>query len=901
MWLKSGINKLLWDPKKSKKLSQTKEYFWYWVGDILDWKKEEYTNEYGLKIDYIQSCLDMIFSWSLTDGWFIYAWFNTQDNGSHRFDLVEKSPLYEKNITHKERVLYYDKEFINTMWPYFMKSKVKNIIELWPWSWEKFPEYRHKWIKEYDEFRPINTPHIHKNQKKYYALDISAQSIENTSKNYWSRDMELLSWVIGDFFEWWELPWKLENQWFVFLWWSIGNFPIRKIKELLKHMQSNQRWYSTPALISYFSAPEKNKLTPEEYQNKILELKATYGDPDTNNPYYDQETHRAINDFIMGGFQALWLPIDKLELVVEYDESPMPWTPAKIEVGVKILEDFSVKIGHRSYHGSKWHTLRAIQSQRFSLQDWKEILDKSWWIVKENFDNDGVWALLIKSKIGYHNKFKTEKHSLVSMALLSLLTASTVMGRNMISEKSTREKLERISLNDLRDKKITVSTYNNYDELDLQQREEWMNKTSLNVYHSIDIRYWSWSFGQDDMIEFIKDDLSQQENLSIFGYSGYYKVDVIEYADMFVSKHKRYLEKMWINTTPYANKFKVPDVKFKNVINCTWKEKSFNEFKIILRWWFGWTTDVSWYKSALGRYQTRFWDIYDLWTFNNISGIPPSMDMWDPIREQKSNYIYAAPFNENTEDSRDTQYEYTIDYAKIVAYDYFEQSRPVTREIINQFYKMFMWAPSTHYVESKSREYYKYNDRDYGYEFEIWNTIRELIIKDLVNTGMIYKIEAWDYFWILDYIVWFHAKYKNIFPSKWVSFMRPYEKFYHHFQAFSNTVSSWEKLGMSTISHQERKKYNFQYLGSYTTLDWKDYDVGVVEINDKPYIAVRDKNKRDIFYEDKEKIYENDYYIGYEWLLVAKEYLKLQRKFWFVAKYLPPAEEFTNWENGFRF
>jgi hypothetical protein len=46
--------------------------------------------------------------------------------------LVEKSSLYEKNITHRERVLYYDKGFTNAIWPYFIKEKIQNIIELGP-------------------------------------------------------------------------------------------------------------------------------------------------------------------------------------------------------------------------------------------------------------------------------------------------------------------------------------------------------------------------------------------------------------------------------------------------------------------------------------------------------------------------------------------------------------------------------------------------------------------------------------------------------------------------------------------------------------------------------------------------------------------------------------------------
>lgn len=443
MTLKQSINKILSkNPYKSDKLSDTKSYFGYFISDVLDWKIEKPVNEYGLEMDYIRKCIDELFSWKTSDWWFLYVRDNWEDNWSRRFDLVEKSSLYEKNITHRERVLYYDKGFTNTIWPYFIKEKIQNIIELGPWSWEKFPEYWHKWIKDNNQSRSIKVPSFKKEEKSYYAMDISPQSINNTKENYESRWITLSNWVTWDFFNGWELPRNIDNQWYVFLWWSIGNFDKKKIIELLKRMAPNSRLHSVPALVTYFSAPDKLNLNAEEYQNKILELKAAYWDPDTNNPYYSVETHHAINDFIMWGFKALWIPTENLELVVEYQESVSPWFPASIKVWAKILQSFDIREWYRTYTGHKWHNLRAIQSQRFSEQDWQIILKDSDFRLKKNFDNDWVSAMLIQSKLWYNSSFKKERNYIISLALLSLLSSWLLFTKSMVQDKKVHQKIQ---------------------------------------------------------------------------------------------------------------------------------------------------------------------------------------------------------------------------------------------------------------------------------------------------------------------------------------------------------------------------------------------------------------------------------------------------------------------------
>lgn len=404
-----------------------------------DGTNQEDKNNYWLKIEYVQKCLDVLLrDGKISDWWFLYARSKWEENGSHKFDVVEQSASYEKNITEKEKNLYKRKDLISNIWPYFHSDKIKNLIELWPWAGGKFLSYRRESDPHFQAFKK----NYSENNKNYYAMDISAQSIQDTSENFDKFWVTMWWWVVWDFFGEWELPRNIDNQWYVFLWWSIGNFDKKKIIELLKRMAPNSRLSSVPALITYFSAPDKLNLDTEEYQNKILELKAAYGDSDTNNPYYSIETHHAINDFIMWGFKALWIPTENLELVVEYQESVSPGFPASIKVWAKILQSFDIREWYRTYTGHKWHNLRAIQSQRFSEQDWQIILKESDFRLKKNFDNDGVSAMLIQSKIWYNSSFKIERNYIISLALVSLLSSWLLFTKSMVQDKKVHQKIQ---------------------------------------------------------------------------------------------------------------------------------------------------------------------------------------------------------------------------------------------------------------------------------------------------------------------------------------------------------------------------------------------------------------------------------------------------------------------------
>ncbi|MEI7563282.1 MAG: hypothetical protein WCJ39_06615 [bacterium] len=52
-------------------------------------------------------------------------------------------------------------------------------------------------------------------------------------------------------------------------------------------------------MITYFTAPDKKKLSTERYADEVQKIKATYGDPDKNNPFYNASANTAMKDFVL--------------------------------------------------------------------------------------------------------------------------------------------------------------------------------------------------------------------------------------------------------------------------------------------------------------------------------------------------------------------------------------------------------------------------------------------------------------------------------------------------------------------------------------------------------------------------------------------------------------------------
>jgi hypothetical protein len=64
-------------------------------------------------------------------------------------------------------------------------------------------------------------------------------------------------------------------------------------------MKSKEIFKSTHVFITYFTAPDKSKYTAEQYNKEIQKIKAMYGDPARNNPFFSLSANQAFEDLVL--------------------------------------------------------------------------------------------------------------------------------------------------------------------------------------------------------------------------------------------------------------------------------------------------------------------------------------------------------------------------------------------------------------------------------------------------------------------------------------------------------------------------------------------------------------------------------------------------------------------------
>jgi hypothetical protein len=234
-------------------------------------------------------------------------------------------------------------------------------------------------------------------------VDVSGVYVDMANKNVKKIGMVAES-VPGDRFEHSVFDTE-KNQIYYFLGGSIcnldvGNRPDQKypdkkktIINLLKRMRSNDILSSVPVVLTYFEAPDKND---PEYEDKVDQLKATYGSKE-NEKYYDEETHNAVSDFILSGLEeSLGLDRSKLEFLVEYDDQN---SPAMIKLGAKFIEKTEIPVGYNKVVKSVGEKIRAIKSQRFTKEEFAAIAKDADFTIKYQKSRNGVVVAILQSKL----------------------------------------------------------------------------------------------------------------------------------------------------------------------------------------------------------------------------------------------------------------------------------------------------------------------------------------------------------------------------------------------------------------------------------------------------------------------------------------------------------------------
>ncbi len=499
-----------------------------------EYQKEHWKNEFDLDNAYIDKQLErMLWYNQIWDGTFLYKWGkDKRDNAIVKYNKVRENILY-KMIEPTEKWLFkymlggniklwISKKLKKHSKYYKIKdilTRSKTIVELGPWGVSKLLEYITMFCDSCN-----TTPGKFFGKKHTKLVDVSPL--------WYSKVKERLDEIIKmekkwGVVEWIETNFKNEdgsiytskNPCYFMFGGTIGNFTSEEIIGILKNMKSRQWLKSSNIFLSYFPAPDKKKLTPEEYKIAKYKLKAMYGDPDENNPFH-KLTNKAMEDFVLSWFEALGIPIymknatwdyildeklekqliyiknDKgetkpnIEYVVKYEEAENG-NPAMMKLGIKCNGnvDIRTKTG-KNFHKKAGEYIRAVQSSRFTQEEFEWLAKKSWFNVVMN-QSDEEWlvsAVALQSKLGMNDRNKKARNIISSVLIASTILSWWYFYQNYQEHKKEDEKIREYKQKMMYDKPLS------YIENTAEMRD--MSAVLMNEFISL---YGLWSLTEDDI------------------------------------------------------------------------------------------------------------------------------------------------------------------------------------------------------------------------------------------------------------------------------------------------------------------------------------------------------------------------------------------------------------------
>ncbi|MCX6822594.1 MAG: L-histidine N(alpha)-methyltransferase [candidate division SR1 bacterium] len=405
-----------------------REKIWEMYAEYYDkYLEQNDKNEFGLDHQYVDEQLRKIFyggifSSGVGDGSCLYAWKTSETNGIEKYLKVAQSELY-KDIEPIEKVLYKfmlspgDVKIDNIL------AQCKTLVELGPGGVDKLLMYlnfhcKDKSIKEFLQKKIVKL--IDVNSEGY--IDVK-EKINKAAK------ADITEGIEGNFLNSAGSAYNSEDPLYLIFGGSIGNFSFEEIKGILANMKSKNPLKSSHVAMTYFTAPEENKLTPAAYKAEIQRIKAMYGDPDKTNPFFNASANTALEDFILSGLYALGIPKygkqgKLLEYVVEYEEAKYG-NPARIKLGARFKEDIDMESKAGTwFRAKKGNCIYAVQSARFTETEFKTLAKESGYKVTTQQSDRGVGIAMLESKLGINDKYKKQRNR----ALAGLIGTAVVTG-----------------------------------------------------------------------------------------------------------------------------------------------------------------------------------------------------------------------------------------------------------------------------------------------------------------------------------------------------------------------------------------------------------------------------------------------------------------------------------------
>lgn len=696
-------------------------------------------NEFWLEIKYIDEQLRKIFRWSqIGDGTFLYAWNTSENNGIEKYIKVTQSDMYKK-IEPTEKMIC---EFLLSWWakiwsskkevwnidvhPQYPKihailSKSKTFVELGPGGVDKLLEYLKFYTGE-------DTIQKFLESKVIKLVDVNAEGyVEIKKKLNKVAEKQVSEGIEADFSNESGSAYLWDQPCYFMFGGSIGNFSFREIKWILENMKSKEPFKSTNAFITYFTAPDKSKYTPEQYGKEIQKIKAMYGDPDTSNPFFNVSAKQAMEDLIFSWFKALGIDTSTLEYVVEYEEAS-EYTPARIKLGARCKEDIKVYANEkrRPYEKKAGEHMRAVQSARFTEKEFKQLAKESGYDVVMQQGDNGVAVAVLQSKLWVHDRYSNTRNIVLGVVTSALILSGWLLWHNNYKDKSIKEKIVN------QEKKLEIKR----SIVDLEKLNK-IRAVKDNIAQECIRTYDVWSLSQDEVNKeireyLLREDISNKwldvlykdknDKVVIYNFlqefiNNYFYKKMFEKGaeDISVLPFLQWHEKEFLNTLNYQGQIKEgynakEGVYYQimspmSIYNYHDKKMQWSENKDLV-WWYmvkrTWNLDV--WKVDKDRYEYN-----KRTTQNDISVIELSVS--EPDADNMIT-IKRFIFNDNTENiikhlnssehliyvntHQDTQgrnySNLVIDKSTII--DFFEKNNPIFKKIWERYQTKY-WEKNT--------------------------------------------------------------------------------------------------------------------------------------------------------------------------------------------------------------
>ncbi len=877
-YIKMYINEFLQDKESSKTHEWCLQYFMkekpfllqaieeegmikIYAKEYQEYLKGQKKNAFGLKLDDIERDLDRIFEKDgVGNGWFLYARENEESSGIEKYLHATENKKY-KDIKPTEAGIYEllmakDGDPRTHAKVYDLLSKSKTIVEIGPgWVDKLLETLEHfSWWEEWLSSLL--------SEKRVKLLDIAPEGYVSVKQNILDAiKQSKVECIEGNMLDETSSAYNnIESTSYFMFGGTIGNFSFDEIVQIFKNMRSKNALKSNSLFLTYFVAPQKpdkKKIaSEEEYEQKQRRYEKEKED------LVSMYTGPWQEDFILSWLEALGIPRNALKHRVEYDEATAN-RPARIKAGAEFTRDVEIVTPTgKKYTKKKGEHIRAIQSARFTEEDIQSLAKKAWYTLTINADKYGTWVAVLQSTLGMHDRYRKARNIIWWVLIWSALLWGYYTTKNIVYNNQIQQERQHQQKTELKDR--SIYTYGDMYGVELktmEEKEKFVESIVQDVIQSIQVRYGIGKIDMNDIESLVKDKLFEWNTIDNFfdGDSRY--IRIVEFADEFVNQHKNYMLQYGADIVPYKH-LQEYEEKFKNTINVEMTyEEAKEKFSITYSTYMWDIIDVSGTTTHLWWYQSLTWGEYDVGTY---TGKYPSssFDIW--LQTGKPDYIYATFYVLDVKEKQKYPHEYNLNESRVIAFDYFEQTRPVVSKILTYYYKVF-----------HNKEYNKYEYNKYGWT-SIQNDRREMIIRDLVNTEQIDEIDENDTEAIVEYVLWCLKRNKVQGEDK-LSFI-PYDTISHYEEALQNGVREFQKKwGIGYISEEQKQKFQFVYLGTYLTQKWEVYNFGEITIDGKKCIVGSDKNTPIKIIRQGEELPDTDYYT-YVAKEIAEDYYDLKKK-----------------------